>query len=59
MEKSSDGFVLAEEDLHQRGPGELLGKVQSGLPDFNFGDLVKDWILIKKARALVDRNYKN
>ena len=59
MEKSSDGFVLAEEDLRQRGPGELLGKVQSGLPDFNFGDLVKDWILIKKARALVDCNYKN
>ncbi len=59
MEKCSDGFMLAEEDLRQRGPGELLGKTQSGIPDFNFGDLIEDWILIQKARALVDRNYKN
>ncbi len=59
MEKCGDGFMLAEEDLRQRGPGELLGKAQSGIPDFNFGDLIEDWILIQKARALVDRNYNN
>ena len=58
MEKCRDGFMLAEEDLRQRGPGELLGKTQSGMPNFNFGDLVEDWILIQKARSLVDRNYK-
>tara|TARA_B100001559_G_scaffold25124_1_gene19975 strand:- start:498 stop:1232 length:735 start_codon:yes stop_codon:yes gene_type:complete len=57
MEKCRDGFMLAEEDLRQRGPGELLGKTQSGMPNFNFGDLVEDWILIQKARSLVDRNY--
>ena len=51
--------MLAEEDLRQRGPGELLGKTQSGIPNFNFGDLVEDWLLIQKARTLVDRNYNN
>ena len=59
MEKCSDGFMLAEEDLRQRGPGELLGKSQSGIPDFNFGNLVEDWLLLQKARTLVDRNYNN
>ena len=59
MEKCSDGFMLAEEDLRQRGPGELLGKSQSGIPDFNFGILVEDWLLLQKARTLVDRNYNN
>ncbi|HJN90652.1 MAG TPA: helicase-related protein [Verrucomicrobiota bacterium] len=53
MEKGGDGFVLAEEDLRQRGPGELLGQAQSGLPDFKFGNLIDDWRLIQKARDLV------
>ena len=56
MEKSSDGFELAEEDLRQRGPGELLGQAQSGLPDFKFGNLLEDWRLIQKARELVARH---
>ncbi|MDP6795242.1 MAG: ATP-dependent DNA helicase RecG [Verrucomicrobiota bacterium] len=55
MEKGSDGFELAEEDLRQRGPGELLGQAQSGLPDFKFGNLIDDWRLIQKARDLVAR----
>jgi ATP-dependent DNA helicase RecG len=55
MEKGSDGFELAEEDLRQRGPGELLGQAQSGLPDFKFGNLIEDWRLIQKARDLVAR----
>ena len=56
MENSSDGFELAEEDLRQRGPGELLGQAQSGLPDFKFGNLIEDWRLIQKARELVARH---
>ena len=52
MERGVDGFVLAEEDLRQRGPGELLGQAQSGLPDFKFGSLIDDWRLIQKARDL-------
>ena len=55
MEKGGDGFALAEEDLRQRGPGELLGQAQSGLPDFKFGNLIEDWLLIQKARDLVAR----
>ena len=55
MEKGVDGFELAEEDLRQRGPGELLGQAQSGLPDFKFGNLIEDWRLIQKARDLVAR----
>jgi ATP-dependent DNA helicase RecG len=55
MEKGSDGFELAEEDLRQRGPGELLGQAQSGLPDFKFGNLIEDLRLIQKARDLVAR----
>ncbi len=55
MEKGGDGFELAEEDLRQRGPGELLGQAQSGLPDFKFGNLIDDWRLIQKARDLVAR----
>ncbi len=56
MENCSDGFELAEEDLRQRGPGELLGQAQSGLPDFKFGNIVEDWRLIHKARELVSHN---
>ena len=55
MERGIDGFALAEEDLRQRGPGELLGQAQSGLPDFKFGNLIDDWRLIQKARDLVAR----
>ncbi len=53
MEKGGDGFALAEEDLRQRGPGELLGQAQSGLPNFKFGNIIDDWRLIQKARDLV------
>ena len=56
MENSSDGFELAEEDLRQRGPGELLGQAQSGLPDFKFGNLIEDWRVIQKARELAARH---
>ena len=42
--------------LRQRGPGELLGQAQSGLPDFKFGNLIEDWRLIQKARELVARH---
>jgi ATP-dependent DNA helicase RecG len=39
VEKHSDGFLIAERDLELRGPGELRGLRQSGLPDLTFGDL--------------------
>jgi len=48
--ETSDGFKLAEVDLGVRGPGELLGTRQSGLPDLRFADLLRDRRLIPKAR---------
>ena len=54
MEETGDGFVIAEEDLKTRGPGEVLGVRQSGLPDFRVGDLVRDGELMVKARAIAE-----
>ena len=42
MAKTNDGFVIAEKDLELRGPGELLGTRQSGLPEFRVANLVRD-----------------
>ena len=56
MAETTDGFRLAEEDLKLRGPGEFLGKVQSGLPPFRFGNLATDMDLIRRARELVTGN---
>ena len=52
LEETNDGFRIAEADLKLRGPGELLGREQSGLPNFRFGDLAEDLDLIRQARAL-------
>ena len=52
LEESHDGFRIGEADLKLRGPGELLGQEQSGLPRFRFGDLANDLELIQKARAI-------
>jgi ATP-dependent DNA helicase RecG len=52
LEDTSDGFKIAEADLKLRGPGELLGREQSGMPNFRFGDLVGDLDLIQRAREI-------
>jgi ATP-dependent DNA helicase RecG len=52
LERSHDGFRIAEEDLLLRGPGELLGREQSGLPPFRFADLARDLPLVERARAV-------
>jgi len=51
MQETSDGFVIAEEDLKLRGPGEVLGLRQSGPADLKIVDLVRDTKLIETARA--------
>jgi ATP-dependent DNA helicase RecG len=58
MEQTHDGFKIAEADLKMRGPGELLGQQQSGLPDLRFGNLVEDLNLIRQARDLVARSFE-
>ncbi|MFB4158663.1 ATP-dependent DNA helicase RecG [Geomicrobium sp. JSM 1781026] len=50
MTETTDGFVLAEEDLKLRGPGELLGKKQSGMPKFRLADPVHDYRALETAR---------
>jgi ATP-dependent DNA helicase RecG len=52
LEETTDGFRIAEVDLKLRGPGELLGQRQSGLPKFRFGNLAGDLDLIRFAREL-------
>lgn len=50
LERTSDGFEIAEEDLRRRGPGEMTGLRQSGLPDLRLADLVGDTRLLSRAR---------
>ena len=55
MEETCDGFRIAEEDLAIRGPGEILGVRQAGLPKLRFGDLVKHAALAAEARRAAER----
>jgi ATP-dependent DNA helicase RecG len=57
LAETNDGFKIAEADLKLRGPGELLGQQQSGLPPLRFGDLAEDLNLIRQARELVAKSF--
>jgi ATP-dependent DNA helicase RecG len=48
--ETTDGFVIAERDLAQRGPGDFFGTRQSGLPTLRVGDLIRDHALMEEAR---------
>jgi ATP-dependent DNA helicase RecG len=50
MEESNDGFRIAEKDLEIRGPGEVMGTRQSGVPTFRVGNLVRDLHILEDAR---------
>lgn len=52
LENSSDGFVIAEEDLRLRGPGNVLGTAQSGLSDIRFVDFLADTELLRDASRM-------
>ena len=60
MEKTTDGFKIADEDLRLRGSGEFFGTRQHGMPDLQFADLVDDQKIIQTARkdafAIIDRD---
>jgi RecG-like helicase/REP element-mobilizing transposase RayT len=51
LEKTSDGFAVAEADWDLRGPGDLLGTAQSGLPELKLGNLKTDAEIMRRARA--------
>ena len=50
LTKTNDGFIISQEDLRIRGPGEFLGTKQSGLPDLVLADLVNDAEILELAR---------
>ncbi len=62
MEETGDGFIVAEADLRIRGPGEIFGTRQAGLPRLRYADLVRDADLLREARkdafALLERDPK-
>ncbi|MDB4967430.1 MAG: box helicase domain protein [Myxococcales bacterium] len=51
MADTTDGFKVAEEDLRIRGPGEIFGTRQAGMPRLRYADLVRDVELLRLARA--------
>ena len=55
MRNHDDGFIIAEEDLRLRGPGEVLGQRQSGLPEFKLADLAVHSELIGIARQQAEQ----
>ena len=52
MEKTTDGFKIAEEDMLIRGVGDMLGTRQSGIPRFRVGDIIRDMDLMLRARNI-------
>ena len=52
MTETTDGFVLAEEDLKMRGSGEIFGTRQSGIPEFQVADIVEDYPILEEARKV-------
>ncbi len=55
LEETRDGFRIAEEDLRIRGPGDVLGTQQSGLPDLKFAALLMDTRLVQRSREVASR----
>ncbi len=58
MAETADGFKIAEADLRLRGPGDILGTAQSGLPPLKLGDLLADQAWMRAARDAAIRLFK-
>ena len=52
--ENTDGFEIARQDMQLRGPGELLGARQSGVPMLRFADITQDELMLNTARTLAD-----
>jgi len=59
MVRTQDGFELAELDLSMRGPGEIFGTRQAGLPEFRVANLVRDKALLELAKKEAERFVSN
>ncbi len=59
MEKSNNGFEIAEKDLELRGPGDFFGIRQSGLPEFKLADLLKDMQVLQITQVAVKELLSN
>ncbi|KXT74626.1 ATP-dependent DNA helicase RecG [Streptococcus sp. DD10] len=55
MTETTNGFVLAEEDLKMRGSGEIFGTRQSGIPEFQVADLIEDYAILEEARKVAQQ----
>ncbi|RSJ11898.1 ATP-dependent DNA helicase RecG [Streptococcus intermedius] len=55
MTETTNGFVLAEEDLKMRGSGEIFGTRQSGLPEFQVADIVEDYPILEESRKVASQ----
>jgi ATP-dependent DNA helicase RecG len=56
--ENTDGFIIAQADLHLRGPGEFLGTRQSGMPMLKIADLERDADLLESAKNMADKLIK-
>ena len=54
LRDTNDGFVVAQRDLELRGPGELLGTKQTGLPDYRIANLVRDAELMPQVQITAE-----
>ena len=53
--ENTDGFIIAQEDLNIRGPGEFLGVRQSGVPMLRIANLNRDFKLLEEAKTIADQ----
>jgi ATP-dependent DNA helicase RecG len=59
LRDTNDGFVVAQRDLELRGPGELLGTRQTGLPDYRVANLVRDAELMPQVQMCAEEIRKS
>jgi ATP-dependent DNA helicase RecG len=58
LRETSDGFEIARRDLEMRGPGEMLGTRQAGMPQFHIADLLRDRALLARVQSVAEQIMK-